>query len=97
MALTAGSRFSTRLIARARARMSPERSRPTRSGSLSSLAQPVPREVVPDHHHQTISLLAAGRRGVAGGRGGERGTEEARKPLGGAGDLAVRRVKSRWR
>src|SRR5260370_40666128 len=90
MALMAGSRFSMRLIARARARMSPERSRLTRSGSLSPLAQPVPREVVPDHHHQTVRLLAASPRGIRGRRRDDRSAEEVRKPFRGERKRAVR-------
>src|SRR5260370_24356680 len=93
MALMAGSRFSMRLIARASARMSPERSRLTRSGRLGPVAQPGPREVVPDHPPQTVRLLAASRRGIRGRRRDDRGAEEVRKPFRGERKLAVRVVE----
>src|SRR5216683_6638443 len=94
-ALTDGSRFSTRLIARARARTSPER-KPSASistGSLSSLAKPAVLEVVPDQHHQPIRLLAACRRGDRWRRARGRGAEVVRQPFGRERKLAVRVIE----
>src|SRR6266851_7400242 len=83
-ALTDGSRFSTRLIARARARTSPERNRSAsvRTGSLSSPAHPASPKVAPEHDDQPVGLLAAGRGGARRRRDDGRGPEVARKPFG---------------
>src|SRR5713101_7924919 len=81
---TDGSRFSTRLIARARARMSPEPNRwaSAWTGSLSSSAIPATREVVPQHDHQSVSLLTARRRCARRRRWDDARTEKCSQPSG---------------
>src|ERR1700730_12283497 len=75
-ARTAGSRLSTRLMARASARVSPDRNRFARSSSVRSLpTQEVQGEVVPQDHHEAVRLLAGGGR-RAGGRGRHDGAAE---------------------
>src|SRR5712692_11961897 len=91
--LTDGSRFSTRLIARARARTSRERNLSSRSGSLSSPAKPMLREVVPEYHHKSVSLLAACWRRARRRRRDDRGPEEVCKPFGCQRRLAVRVIE----
>src|SRR5205823_5013590 len=92
-ARTAGSRRSTMVIARARARTSPARNLSARSDSLVTLSRlqgvPADAEVVAEHHHEPIGLLAARGR-VIGRRGGDdRGVEVRGPPLGGFGGLAA--------
>src|SRR5260370_3595202 len=88
-----GSRWPTRLIARARVRTSPERNRRGRSVSLSSPAHPAPPEVAPEYHDQPIGLLAAGRRRARRRRYDDRGAEVAREPFGCQWKLAVRVIE----
>src|ERR1700680_9693 len=91
---TAGSRRSTRLMARARARMSPARNRLARSLSIrESLAQEVEPVVVAEHDNQAVGLLAGC--GCRVGRGGRdyRGTEEVGQPLGRLGELPTEVIK----
>src|ERR1700687_1664197 len=82
-ARTVGSRRSTRLIARARARVSPDLKRSARSASFRSLlAQETLGEVAAEDHHDAGGLLAAGGGRVAWRCRDDGASEKSLQPLG---------------